>query len=51
MTANGWFQIAVFFALVLAATKPLGIFMARVFDREGLSWTRSCVRWSDCCTA
>ena len=34
MTANGWFQIAVFLALVLAATRPLGIFMARVFDRE-----------------
>jgi K+-transporting ATPase ATPase A chain len=34
MTANGWFQIAVFFALVLAATKPLGVFMAHVFDRK-----------------
>ncbi len=34
MTANGWFQIAVFFLLVLAVTKPLGIFMARVFNRE-----------------
>src|SRR5690242_5633790 len=34
MTANGWFQIAVFFILVLAATKPLGIFMAHVFNRE-----------------
>jgi len=34
MTANGWFQIALFLALVLAATKPLGVFMARVFNRE-----------------
>ena len=34
MTANGWFQILLFFALVLAVTKPLGIFMARVFNRE-----------------
>jgi potassium-transporting ATPase potassium-binding subunit len=34
MTANGWFQIAVFLALVLAVTKPLGIFMARVFNGE-----------------
>jgi K+-transporting ATPase ATPase A chain len=34
MTANGWFQIAVFLALILAVTKPLGIFMARVFARE-----------------
>src|SRR5215467_9321319 len=34
MTANGWFQIALFLALVLAVTKPLGVFMARVFDRK-----------------
>jgi K+-transporting ATPase ATPase A chain len=34
MTANGWFQIAVFLALVLAVTKPMGVFMARVFSRE-----------------
>jgi len=34
MTANGWLQIAVFFLLVLAVTKPLGVFMARVFSRE-----------------
>src|SRR5574340_1204515 len=34
MTANGWLQIAVFFLLVLAVTKPLGVFMARVFNRE-----------------
>lgn len=34
MTFNGWLQILFFFALVLAATKPLGIFMARVFQRE-----------------
>jgi potassium-transporting ATPase potassium-binding subunit len=34
MTANGWFQILVFFAIVALITKPLGIFMARVFNRE-----------------
>src|SRR6266404_4443562 len=34
MTANGWLQIAVFFLLVLAITKPLGIFMAKVFNGE-----------------
>jgi K+-transporting ATPase ATPase A chain len=34
MTLNGWLQILFFFALVLAVTKPLGVFMARVFDRE-----------------
>jgi K+-transporting ATPase ATPase A chain len=34
MTANGWFQIAVFLLVVLALTKPLGIFITRVFNRE-----------------
>jgi K+-transporting ATPase ATPase A chain len=34
MTANGWFQIILFLALILAVTKPLGGFMARVFNRE-----------------
>jgi K+-transporting ATPase ATPase A chain len=34
MTGNGWFQIAIFFLLVLAVTKPLGAFMTRVFNRE-----------------
>jgi potassium-transporting ATPase potassium-binding subunit len=34
MTLNGWLQILFFLALVLAVTKPLGIFMARVFSRE-----------------
>src|ERR1700742_4529955 len=34
MTSNGWFQIAVFLALILLVTKPLGVFMTRVFNRE-----------------
>jgi K+-transporting ATPase ATPase A chain len=34
MTSNGWLQIGVFLALILAITKPLGIFMARVFSGE-----------------
>jgi K+-transporting ATPase ATPase A chain len=34
MTANGWLQIAVFLALIFAITKPLGVFMTRVFNRE-----------------
>jgi K+-transporting ATPase ATPase A chain len=34
MSANGWFQIAFFLLLVLVATKPLGVFMAHVFNRE-----------------
>ena len=34
MTANGWIQILVFLALILAVTKPMGVFMAHVFNRE-----------------
>jgi potassium-transporting ATPase potassium-binding subunit len=34
MTANGWLQIIVYLAVILAITKPLGVFMARVFSRE-----------------
>ena len=34
MTANGWLQILVFFGVILAITKPLGVYMARVLERE-----------------
>ena len=34
MTVNGWLQIIVYLAVILAVTKPVGVFMARVFSRE-----------------
>ena len=34
MTGNGWFQVALFFVILLAITKPIGAFMTRVFARE-----------------
>ncbi|HEU5238665.1 MAG TPA: potassium-transporting ATPase subunit KdpA [Pyrinomonadaceae bacterium] len=34
MSANGWFQIGFFLLVVFLITKPLGVFMARVFGRE-----------------
>src|SRR5258708_28692145 len=34
MAANGWFQILLVLGVTLAVTKPLGIFMTRVFNRE-----------------
>jgi potassium-transporting ATPase potassium-binding subunit len=34
MTANGWFQIFFFLFVIFLVTKPLGVFMARVFTRE-----------------
>jgi potassium-transporting ATPase potassium-binding subunit len=39
MTANGWFQIAVFAATVLALTKPLGLYLVHVYDGS-LTWLR-----------
>jgi K+-transporting ATPase ATPase A chain len=32
--AQGWLQLAVFVAVVIALTKPLGVYMARVFRNE-----------------
>ena len=34
MTVNGWLQIAVFFLLVLLAAKPMGLYMAAVYERK-----------------
>lgn len=34
MTTNGWLQIAVFLLLIFAVTKPMGVFITRVFNRE-----------------
>ena len=34
MTLHGWLQILLFATLILLLTKPLGLFMARVFCRE-----------------
>ena len=37
MTANGWLQIAVFFGLIIACAKPLGLFIAKVME-GGKTW-------------
>jgi potassium-transporting ATPase potassium-binding subunit len=34
MTANGWIEILLYLVLIFAVTKPLGVFMARVFNRD-----------------
>jgi len=34
MTANGWFQIGFYLLVIFLLTKPVGIFMTRVFNRE-----------------
>jgi K+-transporting ATPase ATPase A chain len=43
MTSNGWFQIAIFFAAVLLVTKPLGVFLWRVFERKS-TWLDPALR-------
>jgi K+-transporting ATPase ATPase A chain len=34
MTVNGWLQIALFLGLILALTKPLGLYLVRVYDPQ-----------------
>ena len=34
MTANGWFQIGLYVLVLFLITKPIGVFLARVFERE-----------------
>jgi K+-transporting ATPase ATPase A chain len=34
MSANGWFQFAIFSAILLASVRPVGIYLARVLDGE-----------------
>jgi potassium-transporting ATPase potassium-binding subunit len=34
MTANGWLQIGLFFAVVLLVAKPMGVYLYRVYERK-----------------
>ncbi len=38
MHPSGWFQLALFVGLLLLLTKPLGLYLARVFDPQGRTW-------------
>ncbi len=44
MTAQGWFQITLFCALIVAATKPLGLYLVRVYEGK-LTWLRPVERF------
>jgi len=41
MTANGWLQIAFFLLVIVALTKPLGIYLYRVFEGEKRPFART----------
>jgi K+-transporting ATPase ATPase A chain len=43
MTTNGWLQILFYSVLLLALTKPLGIYMVRVYDGS-MGWLRAIER-------
>ena len=49
MTSIGIFQIALFFAIILACTKPLGAYMAKVFDGER-TFLHPAFRWLETLT-
>jgi potassium-transporting ATPase potassium-binding subunit len=46
VTSNGIFQIAIYFAILLAVTKPVGIFMARLFNGER-TFLHPVLRWME----
>ena len=43
MTTNGWLQVLFYSALLLALTKPLGLYMVRVYDGS-MGWLRAIER-------
>ena len=49
MTATGVIQIAVYFALVLTCTKPMGAYMARVFEGQR-TFMHPVLRWLEVVT-
>ena len=51
MTTNGWIQIFVFLAVILAITKPLGVFMAKVLAVSARFSILCCGPPSACCIA
>ena len=51
MTPNGWLQIAFFFVLLLLAAKPMGLYMARVYERKKTLLDPCWGRWSGFCIA
>jgi K+-transporting ATPase ATPase A chain len=44
MTANGWLQIALYSVVLLALTKPMGVYMVKVYEGS-LTWLRPVERF------
>src|SRR6476620_6105761 len=44
MTANGWLQIALYSVVLLALTKPVGVYMVKVYDGS-MGWLRPVERF------
>src|ERR1051326_6926356 len=49
MTSNGVFQILLYFGIILVCTKPLGAFMARVFEGQ-TTFLHPFLRWLEVLT-
>jgi K+-transporting ATPase ATPase A chain len=49
MTANGILQIVIYFLVILALTKPLGVFMARLFESKR-TFLHPLLRWLETLT-
>ena len=43
MTLNGWLQITIIFAIALATARPLGLYMAAVFEGRR-TWLHAVIR-------
>jgi K+-transporting ATPase A subunit len=43
-----WLEYAVFIAILLSLAKPIGLYIARVFERQPTFSTGCCARWSRC---
>jgi K+-transporting ATPase ATPase A chain len=38
MNVSGWIQLIIFSMVLLALTKPMGLYLVRVLDAEGRTW-------------
>ena len=39
MTANGYLQLGVYVVVLIALAKPLGAYMARIYEGEPSNWS------------